>query len=323
MGRLHFPRIARLPRFIAAGAGLVLFQNVEDVITSIVTFGAFMGLPADWLKWLTVANITPYARPAVILFTLGMVAWTVWPGGFHPLKWIADWLEEKKMTVLTLGLGIVFLGAGAYLSYRGIGDLRPDPAGKVAPQYGKLPPAPAPPRDGVVGGRVMDEPGTSMGPMPTVQALEVFRGGAEKPSPVPDRSRFTEPLKGFITQGTMGRMRLQALPPESIDQEIEEAWRWTESVGMWICENMGEYALAKLHDIDVRRGSARTKGEAMAMLRTEQLKNLQALVEKDTWDPVGKPKVPKGGCRAAVGRASDPPPGSRGPPAEGPKPPSQ
>jgi len=114
--------------------GMVSF-NLPDIIER---------LRANWMlathatppEWLTVSVLSPYIQPALVLFIAGSFMWLIWPTGFHPLRWVADQLARRKMSIVTLGLGVLCLGAGGYMTGRGLLDIirqaRPAPAATSA-----------------------------------------------------------------------------------------------------------------------------------------------------------------------------------------------
>lgn len=219
-------------------------------------------------------------------------------GERHPLR------QRLRMIAPQLIMGVSALGflAGLYWFVRerstdpnqGLRGGTPEAAQNRAPGSPGTVNRPAPP------------PGNSVAPTPARHGAR-----ARQPAHAADRSRYTEPLKRFVVEGVTLKSYLQALDGPALESKIGEVWVWSSDVGMWVCENMGEYALSKFSDLSEmqpRNVVAGTPEAKSAVLTVEGLvNNLQAMIERDTWDPHGAPILPKRGCRAVVGGPDDPP----------------
>ena len=126
-----------------------------------------------------------------------------------------------------------------------------------------------------------------------------------------DRSRYANPLKTFVSEGVQLKSYLQALEGQNLERKMQDVWIWNSKVGLWVCENMGEYALSKFVDVSSIQPrpvvAATPEAQSSVLLIESQLQNIQAMIERNTWDPHGAPILPKNGCQATVGNPDDPP----------------
>ncbi|WP_332765951.1 hypothetical protein [Phenylobacterium sp.] len=243
----------------------------------------------------------------VVLFGLALVSISLFPSVRSFCHWV---LKRKRGRMTLIFIGALLMVTGGYIAYQGAfaGARLASVLGiaGAGPKHGKPPPAP---KGGVVGERTTDERGVTTGPTP--KGFPTVREAALGQT---NRSQFTRPLKAFISEGVDLKLTIQAADGELLKQKQDLVWVWQEKVGMWICENMGEYAVMKFADIapvQPTLGIAKTKEAAASVIIMDLLmNNLQAIVERDTWDPEGAPVLPARGCRAVVGRATDRPYGS-------------
>ena len=122
-----------------------------------------------------------------------------------------------------------------------------------------------------------------------------------------DRSKFREPLKTFYAEGVTVRARLQATDAQYLSGQAELIWNWSHKVAMWVCENMGEYALSAFSTITSvdRAISVSVEARGHVALMTKLLENLKDLIRSGEWDPDGDPVHPLSGCARFVGSPSD------------------
>ena len=118
------------------------------------------------------------------------------------------------------------------------------------------------------------------------------------------RSYFREHLGKFYTETSMILMKDSIEPDNThLQQDVAAARKLTTSTATWICQNMGEAAATKyvgdaVNAIsDIKLSGDRGEGGLVDML-TRFRSSLSDLMNQATWDPVGRPKPPPGGCTA-------------------------
>jgi len=139
----------------------------------------------------------------------------------------------------------------------------------------------------------------------------------EKPH-VDPRRRFVVPLRAFYAEGDeIIRFLAGANTEDEFKKRQDRLWDWTTRIGLWTCKNMGESAMAKAipltldpyvaaaHPIPGEELLSAQKNALLTMIGVVQ-ERLSSLIEHDTWDPIGEPILPKEGCEAVVGKATDP-----------------
>ena len=122
------------------------------------------------------------------------------------------------------------------------------------------------------------------------------------------RRQFIGPLEGFYFKGTHIKSEIIASEVQYSEIQINHMRVWRVDVLDWVCNNMGEYALAELSNIPVDLAPSKAGSDAKAKAVTTitiLLENLNALIASDTWDPHGNPQVPPAGCKTYLGKATD------------------
>lgn len=181
----------------------------------------------------------------LVLVGLAMFSVSLYPR----LRAFCEWMQHHKRGPVTLlFIGVLMIVAGGYIAYKGANGTRlasvlrvaktPEP--NVSPAYGKLAPEAIAPtsKDGTVGGRATDEPGTTIGPMAAVEAIQALKELQASPPPRQQVQPSPPRLKRLIayeapalipsaTQGDDGAkhsVRLANMAIRNVGDETIEIW---------------------------------------------------------------------------------------------------
>lgn len=120
---------------------------------------------------------------------------------------------------------------------------------------------------------------------------------------MPTRSRFTQPLKSFYSEGSRLRLEVQGgLGVEEGKARQARVDAWMVRTADWVCANMGAYAYAKFLEPRIPLTptvAVEPSNRVSSAMIGGALTNLSEIIDHDTWDPEGRVVRPDGGCKTS------------------------